>query len=247
MENNKTLQTCLESLDIQDCNWQTPTWVYTYVNGIKFELKIQSKGHGLTVAYHTEQPELAEVIKDEFPGFDPDRAVGVYYWVKDHTELLSLSKKVRDFIIDTGLSRGSRKAKRQTTDDGYFEGAAKVIKTAVDSGFWHILDRGSLGFDAHDKLITIGHSKSVIQNPDVPQWREHIVPCTMIIEEAVRMTEEGESIAAVAQMLKTNLAIIVITAEEAKVLDSVYQTTMPEGWVFGDSVTARLDVMGVTY
>jgi hypothetical protein len=44
-------------------------------------------------------------------------------------------------------------------------------------------------------------------------------------------------------MIKTNLAIVLITNEEATKLDYELdmQTNMPEGWNFGDSVFARLN------
>ena len=102
-------------------------------------------------------------------------------------------------------------------------------------------------FDDHDDIITIGKDKAVLANPEAPQWREHVVPCTLIKEEAIRMAQTGASIPQIAQMLKENLAIIIITAEEAKALDAVYQTTMPAGWNFGDNIFARLDAMNIEY
>ena len=56
------------------------------------------------------------------------------------------------------------------------------------------------------------------------------------------MTQEGKSITEVAQMIKNNLAIVLITNEEAELLDGELdmQTSMPDGWKFGDDVFARL-------
>ena len=104
-----------------------------------------------------------------------------------------------------------------------------------------------MGFDAHDGLITIGSSKAVLDNPESPQWREHLVPCVMIKDRAVELFQNGASVTEVAQMLKENLAIVIITQEEAKTVDVVYQTTMPTGWQWGDSVFSRLDVVGIVY
>jgi hypothetical protein len=61
------------------------------------------------------------------------------------------------------------------------------------------------------------------------------------------MVQSGCSSTEVAQMLKENLAIVVITQAEAKRVDAVYKTTMPAGWQWGDSVFARLDAVGVAY
>ena len=126
---------------------------------------------------------------------------------------------------------------KKTADEGYFEITAKTIEFAVKIG----------NYDSHDALITVGCSKSVEANPAAPRWREHIVPCVMITECAVEMIENGASYVEVAQMLKENLAIVVITQEEAKELDSKYKVTMPAGWQFGDSVFARLDTVGIAY
>jgi hypothetical protein len=54
---------------------------------------------------------------------------------------------------------------------------------------------------------------------------------------------EKRSVTEVAQMIKNNLAIVLITNEEAELLDNELdmQTSMPEGWQFGDSVFARLE------
>jgi hypothetical protein len=55
---------------------------------------------------------------------------------------------------------------------------------------------------------------------------------------------EKRSVTEIAQMIKNNLAIVLITNEEAELLDNELdlQTSMPEGWTFGDNVFARLDV-----
>ena len=66
----------------------------------------------------------------------------------------------------------------------------------------------------------------------------------MVFNQAVTMTMEKRSVTEVAQMIKNNLAIVLITNEEAELLDNELdmQTTMPEGWNFGDSVFARLEL-----
>jgi len=241
---NLTTLTQLTNLEFAEFG---KNWYQTYTAaGLKVEIKTSKKNLTVIVGYNLASDDLPAMYQmlDE-----PWELTKTFIRAKNVQpgEVTAFIAEADQVMADNAFAvKGSRR-KRQTADDGYFEGAAKVIKAAVDAGFWHILDRGALGFDAHDKLITIGKSAAVTTNPSAPQWREHIVPCMMIIEEAVRLFEEGEAIATVAQMLKTNLAIVVITAEEAKRLDAVYQTTMPEGWEFGDSVTARLDVMGIAY
>ena len=68
-----------------------------------------------------------------------------------------------------------------------------------------------------------------------------------IHNQAVDMTVSGASIAAVAQMIKTNLAIVLVTNEEADRLDTELglQTVMPEGWQWGQDPFARLVVANI--
>jgi len=143
--------------------------------------------------------------------------------------------------------QSSNRRKRKTEDLSYFVKAAAFIKHCVDNEFWDPLERGSLGFDAHDDLMMVGESVAVRTEPDSPNWREHLVPCCMIKEEAIRMVQVGDSLPIIAQMLKANLAIMIITVDEQEKVDSKYQTTMPSGWKFGDSIFARLDKMGIRY
>jgi hypothetical protein len=58
---------------------------------------------------------------------------------------------------------------------------------------------------------------------------------------------EKRSVTEIAQMIKNNLAIVLITNEEAELLDNEMdmQTSMPENWKFGDNVFARLDVASI--
>jgi len=251
MKTAKQLQNIAKELGLQTelQNHKTRTnWIKNNcLNGIWFELEVTKKGvWRLIVEYGN--IDNAQIVFDGLPQFDPYlKGQGCWFACEDADELLVVATEVKNFILAEGLTRQGRRTKRQTTDEGYFEGVATVIKAAADTGFWHVLDRGALGFDAHDGLITLGKSAAVLANPTAPQWREHIVPCTMIIERAVELFEDGATIPTVAQMVKENLAIVVLTAEEAKKVDAVYKTTMPEGWNWGDSVFARLDAFNIKY
>ena len=66
----------------------------------------------------------------------------------------------------------------------------------------------------------------------------------MIYNQAVTMTMEKRPVTEVAQMIKNNLAIVLITNEEATLLDNELdmQTSMPEGWQFGNDIFARLNI-----
>jgi sulfur transfer complex TusBCD TusB component (DsrH family) len=132
---------------------------------------------------------------------------------------------------------------REVSERNIFEKIAKRFKYFIDNedGFGLENTRALLEGDSIDHLITIGES---VKRTKENTYREHIVPCILIYNQAVTMTMEKRSVAEVAQMIKNNLAIVLITNEEAELLDNELdmQTSMPENWQFGDSVFARLDV-----
>jgi hypothetical protein len=89
-------------------------------------------------------------------------------------------------------------------------------------------------------------------------WREHPVPCDLIIKKAVDMIKERrtgkvideEVIADVAKMIQRNLMIVWITKSEADRLDNQLglKTTMPQGdgWdPFKDDPLSRLKAGGI--
>lgn len=132
---------------------------------------------------------------------------------------------------------------REVSERNIFEKIAKRFKYFIDSedGFGLENTRALLEGDSIDHLITIGES---VNRTKENTYREHIVPCILIYNQAVTMTMEKRSITEVAQMIKTNLAIVLITNEEAEKLDNELdmQTSMPEGWEFGHDIFARLSV-----
>lgn len=135
---------------------------------------------------------------------------------------------------------------REVSERNIFEKIAKRFRFLIDNedGFGLENARSLLESDSIDHLITIGES---VNRTKENTYREHIVPCILIYNQAVTMTVEKRPVTEVAQMIKNNLAIVLITNEEADKLDNELdmQTSMPEGWQFGDDVFARLKVAGI--
>lgn len=135
---------------------------------------------------------------------------------------------------------------REISERNIFEKIAKRFRFLIDNedGFGLENARSLLDSDSIDHLITIGESVSRTKENT---YREHIVPCILIYNQAVTMTMEKRPVTEIAQMIKNNLAIVLITNEEADKLDNELdmQTNMPEGWQFGDDVFARLKVAGI--
>lgn len=136
---------------------------------------------------------------------------------------------------------------REVSERNIFEKIAKRFKYFIDNedGFGLENARSLLESDSVDHLITIGES---VNRTKENTYREHIVPCILIYNQAVTMTMEKRPVTEVAQMIKNNLAIVLITNEEADKLDNELdmQTSMPEGWKFGDDIFARLNVAGIS-
>lgn len=135
---------------------------------------------------------------------------------------------------------------REVSERNIFEKIAKRFKYFIESedGFGLENTRALLEGDSIDHFITIGES---VNRTKENTYREHIVPCILIYNQAVTMTMEKCSITEVAQMIKNNLAIVLVTNEEAERMDNELdmQTSMPEGWNFGDDVFARLKAANV--
>ncbi len=135
---------------------------------------------------------------------------------------------------------------REVSERNIFEKIAKRFKYFIEAedGFGLENIRALLEGDSIDHLITIGES---VKRTKENTYREHIVPCILIYNQAVTMTMEKCSVTEIAQMIINNLAIVLITNEEADKLDGELdlQTSMPEGWKFGDDIFARLKVAGI--
>jgi len=129
----------------------------------------------------------------------------------------------------------------EIADTEIFLKIAKRYKHAIVEKDQRLLDatRVLLDGDSIDHLITIGSSKN---RTETNSYREHIVPCIMIHNQLISMYQNGNSLADMAQFLKTHLAIVLITKEEAEKLDVELglRTSMPQNWKWGDSVFARL-------
>jgi len=167
--------------------------------------------------------------------FDGDILENFWIIINTIESIETIVKKVRGQAL--------KPIPREVSERNIFEKIAKRFRYFIDNedGFGLENARALLEGDSIDHLITIGES---VKRTRENTYREHIVPCIMVFNQTVTMTMEKRSVTEVAQMIKNNLAIVLITNEEADLLDNELdmQTSMPEGWNFGDSVFARLDV-----
>ncbi|MDC0008783.1 hypothetical protein OAE73_00280 [bacterium] len=120
---------------------------------------------------------------------------------------------------------------------------AKRVKFAVDTQDPGVLNRDIM--DLIDGNITI--AQSIAYKNGGKKYREHAVPCDLLYREAVVMYEEGAKLYEIAAMFKNNLAIVLITPEEASLLDNELglKIEMPDGWKLGDSIFERFNFANI--
>lgn len=98
------------------------------------------------------------------------------------------------------------------------------------------------------EFVTVGRSQDVA-NGAIPH-PEHVVPCSTIIWESIRLLEEGRSKEEVAKLITKHWRIVFISKDEANFIDTKkglnLKSSMPEGWNFEtDDSFARLDLAGI--
>jgi hypothetical protein len=223
-------------------------------NGIKCEIK---KNH-YTIGWLA-RPEDVRAMREKFieAGFaekkgkrserrkDEKDFINVHFdgdVLENFWVLLGIIESI-ETIVRKVRGQAIKPIAREVSERNIFEKIAKRFKYFIDSedGFGLENTRALLEGDSIDHLITIGES---VNRTKENTYREHIVPCILIYNQAVTMTMEKYSVTEIAQMIKNNLAIVLITNEEAELLDNELdlQTSMPENWKFGDDIFARLSV-----
>lgn len=215
---------------------------------IKVEIKATKKENIYVAGFGLNKENLS-VLKEELiqRGMTITKENSSHLCLKMEDDILGGFFTLVAVIEDIdGIAQRKAGARRliEAKTDTVFIGVAELIQLAIKHGRPEWLGRGNGTFDAVDSLITAGYSvKGRAQEANGKNaYREHIVPCTLIEREAIRMYNEGASAEEVAAMIKANLFIIRISDEEANTLDNILslRTVMPEGWKFGDDVYSRI-------
>lgn len=217
-------------------------------NNVKVEVKATNKGNFYIAGFGLNNEKLT-LLKEELIS----RGMVI---VKENASHLNLKFQDDIFggfftLVDTiedidGIEQRKAGARGliQSNTETVFLAVAELIQLAIKHGRPEWLGRGNGTFDSVDKLITVGYSVKGREQEKSGKnaYREHIVPCTLIEREAIRMYNEGSTSEQVAEMIKNNLFILRISDEEANTLDNILglRTVMPEGWVFGQDVYARI-------
>jgi hypothetical protein len=126
-------------------------------------------------------------------------------------------------------------------------------------------DQDALNYARHLMAADLYDTTIAINSPSPDRgYREHIVPCILIHKEIINRIQQGIKdaqaiglpslvsypvIQDLEKLVADNLKIAYIDPKDAARLDgpSGLRTTMPAGWNWGDSPTARLDVNNIPY
>lgn len=214
-------------------------------NGVKVELKENFKSPELgkfKIAIGAESSAHVKVMLSEFlqgKGYEcswnekNQWALGDFVNLSQFFEIIRL---IEEFEVT------SKREKFST--ENIFQRMAKHFQHLIDEGFPQLLARCNGLFDQIDDIIIVGES---VNRTEENTYREHIIPCDLIVSKAVEMFKNGESVTDVAIMIQQNLFIVLITNEEAYQLDITLKlkTIMPSGWKFGDDVLARLKAANI--
>ncbi|WP_201511685.1 hypothetical protein [Psychrobacter alimentarius] len=98
------------------------------------------------------------------------------------------------------------------------------------------------------EFVTVGKSQEVADG--APPHPEHVVPCSIIIWESIRLLEEGKPKEEVAKLIAKHWKIVFISKDESSFIDSKkglnLKSSMPDNWDFetGDSFE-RLNLAGI--
>lgn len=213
-------------------------------NNVKVEIRYKKyKGKVLPIIILAWKHRQLDIIKEWFDnnGYELPEithaitcSVNTKFLTIDN--FIDICNKLEDIDGLVATTRG-----RGIDRENFFINVAKHIKLTVDMKSTGLLNREM--FDKVDNLISI--NKPLLEN----SYREHVVPCTMILNNAIDMFEDNKTEEEVAQMIEDNLKIVHITKDQAKHLDIDLglRTSMPSGWAFGDNIFARLDEAGINY
>jgi len=155
---------------------------------------------------------------------------------------------LEDVTLDNAPQRSD--APRKPRAEAYFLEIATLIKFCVDNSLlWPLKNwRKTMGFDDVDDLIVIGNSPT----GRLDRYREHVVPVSLIKEEAIKLAEKGAPERVIADFIQHHLYVVLISRSEAELLNATIdegglslKTSMPEGWVVGCDPLERLKVAGI--
>jgi len=213
---------------------------------------------------HKKAPETMVNSLSSLPGALKSSRIYFDYSWSTEADVANIVAALKELLLDEQVQDESHlyPVMGQTLFDRVYDPAQIVNRylVAFKERDQYMLDyaRTLMAADAHDSTIAI-NSPSATRT-----YREHIVPCIFIHKEIVKRIQEGikeakkmelpslvphSVVQDLEKLVADNLKIAYIATADANRLDSTLRlrTTMPAGWNWGDSPTARLDVNNIPY
>jgi len=176
-----------------------------------------------------------------------------FYWYDDNGVQRNRFIKVGESIAALKSDVENSIARIPTFDPrAAIKNVVKILRSGYENKFGIVFDRYLIGMDGIDDLILSGYTpkaRRVFEQTGSNKglWREHVVPCSFIIDRVLRMFRKGEKDDAIIGFIKRHLHIVMITKDEQQILDKRYKTRMPDDWSVGDSIFARLiNALGIS-
>lgn len=228
-------------------------------NKVKVEINVNARayvaGYGLDEEHKAAlKQEMA--ARHEAGELELIRPASPQVWAKysgmaEFWRIVEIIEQIEEIVAKSrGLA--TRVFSKDVAEHDIFRKIAKTYRFALEIEHQNLLDtvRNLQEADRLDHLICRGQSR---KHTEDDSYREHVVPCVLIHNEAIRLLladdKSDAAVERVARLIEDNLAIVKITSGEQDRLDRVLglRTCMPQGWRFGDSIYARLERAGIDW
>lgn len=255
------------NVDGRSCDRSGPAIRLLRVNGLTSGVDIfppftgENRTEGFQVGMAYGQNAAWEVLQTRFPELAPIQAARAAEPMRLGGVCHTWEEALERFVyyvreLETMPAFGKSSRTRSTSDDGWFRKKARQLLRAAADDDPEAATRSALAVDSHDGILLLGRSAEAArqgyQLGASGSWREHVVPCNAVLDEAWKMAVQRVPECLMAQFLKCNLAVVVLTEREAQWLDSMrspsgrnLRDNMPDGWCWGGDILARLEVAGI--
>lgn len=203
-------------------------------NGVRIECHVETEIAHINIGFTSIHDE--DFLKD-CSDFEVHTKTANMTWAKKYLNSHTDFFKIFDHIKDNW------------TQVVYIKNTISDAINFIARDWYNCFATGNERFVTRERLDMIDETISL--NDPLPKnnWREHVIPCKVLMHEAKRIFLNGGFWEDIAKMLHENLAIVNIHESDARRLDGELglRESMPEGWEFGDSIFARLDEAKINY
>jgi len=143
-------------------------------------------------------------------------------------------KDLHDLIVNSDYLNDTNSGWKVTNFDKRISNICKIIELATHTNDTGLLDRFFV--DPLTSRVTVNKKDEIVM------WGEHVVPIDDLFRLSVDFIKQGGTAVELEKHWESNLKVLYISKELQETIDYKLklQTTMPEGWKFGDDPMARI-------